>query len=459
MRKSIISLIIVWTLIILGVSLRAFKADVYPVDNNDDGLHYTWAGMSFWKNPLKPTTHSIFDQDNLSLKWRSQFMDYIPILRFGLKVVEPWQDHPPLGAALIGLPAKLLGYQPYALVPQMIVRWPAIIASTLTLYFTYLIAKEWFSEKVAKLSLVGLATIPYFVIAHRQAFLENFLTPLFLITVYDLMKYLKTKDKKDLVKVMGLSFLAGWIKIVGFSIPFMIAGWLLIEKKVSEGKKLIMTGVVSVMAYLGYAFLVSKEVFLQTLANQGTRGAFVSSFLDGLTYPEFYGAFRDGWYVLGLIMALMLLVMKKNKAFSWFMACWLVVIFLTSGKLANSPWYRYPLIPFMAMGLGYYAAKFLKNNSLYLGLPFWLLGLTGFDLLKIELPTMVLRIATLGFAGIYGLKLMVKHKLIKKLAYLTTRIFLISLVLLNIIVILKFSTIYCSHEQCLAPFKIILEEK
>jgi len=113
----------------------------------------------------------------------------------------------------------------------------------------------------------------------------------------------------------------------------------------------------------------------------------------------------------------------------------------------------------MAMGLGYYAAKFLKNNSLYLGLPFWLLGLTGFDLLKIELPTMVLRIATLGFAGIYGLKLMVKHKLIKKLAYLTTRIFLISLVLLNIIVILKFSTIYCSHEQCLAPFKIILEEK
>ena len=184
MRRSIISLIIVWALIILGVSLRSFKADVYPVDNNDDGLHYTWAGMNFWQNPLKPSTHSIFDEGNLSLKWRSQFMDYIPILRFGLKIVEPWQDHPPLGAALIGLPAKLLGYQPYALVPQMIVRWPAIIASILTLYFTYLIAKEWFSEKVAKLSLVGLATVPYFVIAHRQAFLENFLTPLFLINVY-----------------------------------------------------------------------------------------------------------------------------------------------------------------------------------------------------------------------------------------------------------------------------------
>jgi len=302
-----------------------------------------------------------------------------------------------------------------------------------------------------------LATIPYFVVAHRQAFLENFLTPLFLLTWYDLIKYFKYKNKKDLYKVMVFSFLGGWVKIVGFSVPLMMAGWAWIKKEYKVVKKLIITGVVSIGAYLGYAYLVSWPAFMQMLGNQGTRGAFVNSFLDGLTQPEFYGAFRDGWYVLGLIMALMLLISKKSKAFSWFMTAWLVVIFLTSGRLATSPWYRYPLIPFMAMALGYYFNQFLKKDSLYLGLPFWLLGLTGFDLLRIEVPTMILRLATLGFAGVFGLRLISKAKLVKKMAYLTSRVFLISLVLLNIIVILRFSTIHCSHEQCLAPFKIILE--
>jgi len=352
MRKSIISLIIVWFLILIGVGLRSFRADVYPVDNNDDGLFYSWAGMSFWQNPLKPSTHSIFDLDNPSLKWRSQFMDFIPVMRFGLKIVEPWQDHPPLGAALIGLPAKLLGYKPYGLIPQMIIRWPAIIASVFTMWLTYLLAKILFSQRVGKLSLAALATVPYFVIAHRQSFLENFLTPLFLGAVYYLLK-------KDLIKVMVLSFLAGWIKIVGFAVPLMMAGWLWIKKRKKEAVKLALVGIGSLVTYLGYAFLVSKEVLMGVLTNQGTRGAFVSSFLNGLTIPEFYGAFRDGWYVLGLILALVLLLKQKSKTFSWFLACWLVVIFLTSGRLANSPWYRYPLIPFMAMGLGYYADKLL----------------------------------------------------------------------------------------------------
>ena len=413
-NKPIISLIIVWFLIILGVCLRSYQADRYPVDNNDDGLHYTWAGISLIKNPLKPSTHSIFDVGNKALKWRSQYMDYIPRMRFGLKIVEPWQDHPPLGALIIGLPAYLLGFRQFELVPQLIVRYPAILASILTMYFTYLISKDLFNKKVARLALIFMATTPYFVIAHRQSFLENFLTPLFLIAFYDTLKYLKTNQKVDLIKVMIFSFFCGWIKVVGFAVPFMMAVWLWVKSKKKEAVRLGLIGITSILAYLGYAMMVSKEVFFQSLTNQGVRGAFASSFLNGLTVIEFYGNFRDGWYVLGFIMALVLLMSKKSKAFSWFFSAWLIVIFLTSGRLANSPWYRYPLIPFMSMALGFYAEKYLRKNSLFLALPFWLLGMTGFDLLKINLPVLLFRLGTVMFALIYGLKFMLNNKWVNK---------------------------------------------
>ena len=36
--KPIISLVIVWLVIALGVFLRGFRADQYPIDNTDDGL-------------------------------------------------------------------------------------------------------------------------------------------------------------------------------------------------------------------------------------------------------------------------------------------------------------------------------------------------------------------------------------------------------------------------------------
>src|SRR3972149_9018277 len=147
--RAIIALSFVWILVLLGVILRSYKVDVYPVDNNDDGLFYTWAGLSLYDNPLSPASHSIFDRDNPALIWRSQFMDFQPLDRFGLKLINPWLDHPPLATLLIALPAKLLGYQTFELVPQIIVRFPAIIASIFTLWLTYLVAFKLFGRKTA----------------------------------------------------------------------------------------------------------------------------------------------------------------------------------------------------------------------------------------------------------------------------------------------------------------------
>jgi len=454
---SIISLVMVWALVLVGVFLRTYKADTYPIDNNDDGLFYVWAGNSFLDNPFQVVSHSIFDADNPSLIWRSQFMDYIPIERFGMKIVRPWFDHPPLGTAIISIPARLLGYKNLESIPHLIVRLPALIASILTLFLTYLLGKRLFGEKIGRWGLAVLGTVPYFVIAHRQSFLENLITPLFLGVMVLGIDYIKTKKLKNLNLVIFLSFLSGWIKITGFIIPFLLGGWFYYKNQKKAGNKLVLTGCLSILSYIGYGWLADKKVFLATILNQGARGSFVNSFFDGLTRVEFYGAFGDGWYVLGLILALMLMINKKSMLFNWFFTGWLGVLFLTAGRMANSPWYRYPLIPFMAIAIGFYINKLLKKPSIFLMLPFWFLGLTGFDLINMDISSNLLRLITIVFFTPFVLGFVFKNKRIKKLNYYLIRVFVVGLIIINIVVNLKLSTAICSKKTCLLPQKIMLK--
>src|SRR3989344_1707112 len=441
--KTIISLFAVWILIILGVSLRINQADIFPADNNVDSLFYGWAGISFWDNPFNLASHSIFEAGNPDLIWRSQYKDFIPWERFSLKITQPWFDHPPLGTAIIGLPAKLLGYPAFAQIPTLIVRFSALAASILALLFTYIIASRLFGTKIGRLSLLFLATTPYFVFAHRQAFLENILTPVFLAALIALLK-----NKLDLAAI--LAFFCGWIKAPGFAVPFMIGFWLLRQKQLKPAVKFFLTGAASILAYFGYGLLAGKEAFFFILQQQGARGAFVSSFFDTLTMPHFYGGFDDGIYVLSIILSFLMLTKSKTKNFrffNWFLSLWLVVIFLGAGRNNNSPWYWYPLIPFFSISLGYFTNQALSSNSFFLILPFWLLGLTGFDLLKIDVPSAWLRLVTIIFFTPYVLNL-------KKITFWLTRIFLISLIIFNIYVTVNYPAVYCHYEKCPKPIKI-----
>lgn len=434
--NSIISLTIAWFLIILGVTLRANKADVFPADNNDDGLFYTWAGITFWENPFRLASHSIFEAGNPALIWRSQYRDFVPWERFGLKLTQPWFDHPPLGTAVIGLPAKLLGYGAFQQIPALIVRFPALVASIFTLLFTYLLASKLFGKKTGTLSLLFLATIPYFVAAHRQAFLDNILTPVFLAALIALLN-----NKLKLAAV--LAFLCGWIKVPGFAVPFMFAFYL-------KRPLFFYTGIASILSYLAYGFLSGKDAFLYILSQQGTRGAFVRSFFDTLAKPHFYGGFEDGWYVFGFALIFWMLAkyrQSKFKTYNWFMAMWLLVLFLVTGRMNNSPWYYYPLLPFLAINLGGFTNQLLRANNLFMVLPFWLLGLTGFDLLKIDVSSTWLRLATILFFVPYVLNL-------HKVTFWLTRIFLICLILFNIYVTIHYPEIYCRDEKCPEPVKI-----
>jgi len=460
--KTIITSLLVWSLILLGTLLRAYKADAYPTDNNDDGLYYVWAGNSFLNNPFELTSHTIFDQGNEALIWRSQYLDFDPIQRFGYKLARPWFDHPPFASILISLPARLLGYTDYAQIPHLIVRFPALLASIFTLFLTYCLVKILFDTKTALFSLLIFATAPYFVYAHHQAFLENILTPFFLLSLVMLLKYQQNKNRNYLIIALLASFFTGWCKIIGFGIPFLLAGFAWWQKQKRITLSFAMTGMVSIISYLAYGLASNQNLFINTIFNQGERGAFFESMLHSMTFLHFYAAFNDGWYLLGIIISIALLLKDKKteseKTLSFFIAGLMLLLFILSGKMNNSPWYRFPLLPFLAISLGIFVDRLWTKFNPFLIVPFYLLGFTGFSLLDININSQIIRLGTLFIFVIIMLAFITQLSRLKMFSLWIQRALFIFMIGLNIFTVLKYPTVYCQKNVCLKPQKIILPE-
>lgn len=461
--KPILVILLLWMIIGVGAFLRAYNGDIFPIDNNDDGLYYVWTGASLIEQPTQVHSHTIFDSHNTALIWRSQYYDYVPHLRFGMKIVEPWFDHPPFGAVLASLPAYFLGYTQVEQLPHMIVRYPAVLASIITLLLTYIFAKKLFGYKVGILSLLFIATTPYFVFAHRQSYLENFLTPIFLSSLVSYIYYTETNKKWLLLLSAVFAFLCGWIKIPAFAVPAMFAGWALYTKDMTAFKIFCISTVASVVTYLGYGWLTSPEFFLDTLANQGVRGMYLSSFVHSFVKPIFYGEFMDGLYILGLLSCFALLLKpdktKQTQLFAWFFMAWVLVLFLVSGKFNNSPWYRYPLIPFMSIGLGYFAEQVWEKKSIFIVTLFLLFGFSGYDLAGFEFGSSVLRLLTLLMLLPFVLVFIFpKQRIFAQLANVTAVLLLIGIVTGNILAVQNYPFERCESEPCLLPTKIVIEQ-
>lgn len=455
---------LVWVLVGIGVLLRANHVDMFPIDNNDDGLFYVWAGTSFIQNPLQVRSHTIFDTHNTALFWRSQYQDYIPHLRFGMKITQPWFDHPPFGTLLIGLPAYLLGYTQVEQIPHVVVRYPAIIASIFTLLLTFLFAKKLTNTKTALFSLLFMATVPYFVFAHRQSYLENMLTPLFLSAVVSFLYYEDSKKKKFLFLSAFFAFLCGWIKIPAFGVPIMFLGWSMYKKNFFACKLFLLTAVLSVSSYIGYGLLADKDFFLSTLSNQGVRGMYLSSFVYSFVKPIFYGEFMDGQYILGLLLCFSMLLKKEKTEretfFSWFFMCWVCILFLVSGKDNNSAWYRYPLLPFMAISLGATAQELWEKRSVFTATLFVIFALSSFDLAGVSLSTSILRLIVLGvFSPFILFFLYPKSRYIQYFSRFGVIALLGIVIIGNLLAIQKYPYLRCQKEECLLPTKIIMEDQ
>lgn len=459
MFNDLKEVLFVWVIIFFAILIRVWKADYYPIHNNDDSLFHVWAGTSSFKNLLKPASLTIFIQNNPALFWYSQYNNTDVIRRFSFRLEQPYFDQPPLMMFFIALPAKIFGFTDFVQVPQILVRLPALLVSIISLYFTYILAKIIYNKKIALLALIVYGFTPFYVFSHRQSYLENFLTPVILLGLIALKKYLLKPDKLWIFLLLLTSLIAGWIKIVGFGL-FLITGfWLLKNKK---NKLFILNtfiGILSIISYLIYGASIDWTQFILIVFTQAARGVYLNSFVHIFTQPEFYELFLDGWYYLNFICMFVLIIKKRHNKDTNFLCLnfifWLFFILMTSGMNNNSPWYRYPLFPFLSIATGYYLNLLLTNNSLLLMLPILLFGLTNLELLQISITSPILRIFYLIITLPYFLKLLwPKIKFINFSSKISSIILLVLALSINILIPLKYLSSRCKKNDCLLPEKI-----
>ncbi len=474
-------LFLVGLVLFVGVALRTIQVDRYPVNNLDDGVYYVWAGASFWQNPFSPTSFTLFVEENPNLFWRSAYLDELPDMEFGFRMVEPWFDHPPLGAALIGLPAYLLGYTNYENVPYGIVRLMAVVASIFTLTFTYLLIRELFGRKLATITTVVLAATPYFVFAHRQSYLENILTPFFLLAVWQGYRAVNNKSTGGWAIVIPViaAFLCGWIKLVGLVVPLLLALWSVRQRNQRLAIIFAITFALSLGSYILYGVIADQNAFIFTLFNQGVRGTQWGNLAQIFNNMRLAGPlFADTTLTLGWIATLIYTVghsffskQAENDSsasyISWLFACWLLIVILTSGTLNSFIWYRYPLFPILSFGIAWLIHSLWQKQNLLGSSILALLGWSqlsvvafdftqNFDLRLLIVATVAIPFILFVISNILSLK-----KVWLSHALLIHRLWLVAILTLiittNILVVLQFPRHNCAQAQCTLPTKIMVQ--
>lgn len=445
--------------ILLGMVLRVYRGDEYPINQNDDGLFHVWAGNSTLDNWHQPTSLTIFENKNQNLIWRSQYKSLDPINQFGFRLTSPWFDQPILATLFIALPARFFGFTNFTQIPQFLVRTPAFIAALASLTLTYFLAKQLFDDSVGILSTLVLAVWPLAVWSSRQSFLENILTPIWLISLWSLWRYLQNQNINNLKITLIANALSGWTKIIGFMGFIVTAFWTIKARHTKTLTRIITTATITLTLYFLYGHVIGDSSFWTTITSQSSRGAYMGSLFHILTHPEtFHGVITDGWWFLGILALIWLL--GKSEAASRFIATnaifWLVVVVLTSGPSNTSPWYRYPIFPLMAIALGVVIKEMITKPQ-----PAWLLivamlGLTGWELSGISVSSFWFRLGGLILLATIMLEAGVKHPLAKFVRKTVVIGLLIITIIGNITAIIRVPQHQCESGECVRPTRIVL---
>ena len=231
----------------------------------------------------------------------------------------------------------------------MLVRTPAFVAAFITLLLTYWLAAMLFNKKVGLLSLILLAFWPMAVFSHRQGYLENFITPVFLMGLIAIWQLKKRFSLKWWLVGATCAFIASWTKLAGYIIYGILAYWLTVWKKNKWSLLMLGAGLLSLVAYLMYGQIVGGSHFWWTISQQQGRGAYLASIFTYFSSPQVQGGIKDGWWYIG-ILSLGYTALNKNIAYRFIgmnAFSWLFIAFFLSGQFNTSPWYIYPIYPFM----------------------------------------------------------------------------------------------------------------
>ncbi len=359
-------------IVLLGVGMRGFDADVMPdFRENDDERFAIWNGYSLLEDG---TTRGI------TLWWAEyaahghgtietpQYFDRT------YHVVTPYFEHPPLLHLLAGAAGHLGGARSHLEVPLAHARVVPIALSALTLLLMIMLGRRldplgpapWFGALL-------WAALPWIALQTRVVKEDVLVTALGVGSVLAFVVWRDARTRRHLVLAAVLAGLAPLAKVTGAA--FVLSLLILVARE-ARARDFVLAAVVSTLtaALLPlFGASIDWSAFAYTQGLQSGRAVHWNIFLRFFDSPLInHSLIGRGWLLflwLGAAAGLSGRAGRDRAVLAVPLMTYLAAIALGSGTWTFG-WYVTPLLPFLCLASGRFLADLWKAPDLFRGAVF-----------------------------------------------------------------------------------------
>lgn len=376
LNKNKYSLIFLFLIVFLGFILRSHDLNTWPRKGATfDEYAWTWQGISLIQNKV-PTSWSYHPQYKNKEQIIYQQTNFI--------MVTPYLEHPPVFGLVAGSYALLNGVKDIYHVDIDKIRGLAIILGLFSIISVFLLTNELYGKKIALLSSFLYTIVPTVAIGSRIVQNENFFIPVWLLSLFLIVRFIKTK--KDIYRnsaaiLCGLLALA---KVPWLTAAFSIVIILIYFKKYKDSFKFLAIVIPLFSLFFVYGFYFDKDVFLALWGLQLNRYDLGFSSIYALLQKPYLADrfYLDGWIYWGWFSFVILLA-KNIKKHIFIIAATLAYFFVFLIAIPDEPghgWYRYPFYPFLVISIALFIKEYFAKNWV---LTFLFLVFVGSSLLEL----------------------------------------------------------------------------
>ncbi len=369
--------IILGFILVLGLYLRNNNLYTWPrLGATFDEYAWTWQGISLIQNhiPISWSPLSPYKGRKQTIYQKANFF-----------IVKPYLEHPPLFGLVAGSYALFNGAKGMFDLSLYNIRGLALLLGVLSIFILYVFAAEIYGWGIGLLSALIYATVPTIAVGSRIVENENFFIPLFLLALFFISKFIKTKNPwfRNLAAIIcGLLSLA---KVPWLAAALAVVLILLYLRKYKDVVKFLAIVVPIFFIYVLYGFYYDGSLFLSLMSFQLQRYDLTFNSIFALfTSPYLADRFTiDGWIYFGWF-AVFLLAVKEFKKNSLVLLSFLAYFAVFVFAIPNEPshgWYRYPFYPFLVISTALFLREYFNKNYL---LTFLFLIFTGLSMLQLS---------------------------------------------------------------------------
>lgn len=376
-KKHYITIIVLASIMLLGIFLRHDNFTTWPrLGATFDEYAWTWLGINLIQNHVPESWSRLPAYSNP----RAITYQTVPFV-----MVKPYLEHPPLFGLISGSFAMLSGVKDMYHVDLQHIRGLALILGVLSIFVIYIFAAEVYDYKIGLLSSLIFATVPTVAVGSRLVQNENFFIPFFLLSLFLIVKFIKTNKswfRNSAAIICGLLALA---KVPWIAAALSIVLIFFYLRKYKDSLKFLLIVVPIFLLFFAYGFYFDSKLFLELWSFQLQRYDLTFNSIFALfTSPYLADRFLvDGWIYFGWFSVFLLAIkdFKKNyMVLLPFLAYFAIFIFAIPDEPSHG-WYRYPFYPFLTIAIALFLKEYFNKNYL---LTFLFLIFTGLSMLQLS---------------------------------------------------------------------------